>query len=298
MLDFTHMKVEELRQLLTTSGFSVEEANNIKGKRALVEKCKEVIAQSDEEFSFDEEVTEFDEETYVDSNETEVIPDYNSLEWSGFVMKQFGESELTDNNPNINGLRRVAELLLGPIVESGPESIDAPKTNNINEARASCIYKIVFSPFIINGELRIFKAAADSCISNTNEAYAIYPTAMAETRAEVRALRKALKLNNVASEELLTDRTVKQVIESQKPASSDGSWDDNSNINQAQVMFIKKKCESLNIDLEKFINSGSKQYNNINEISSSTAAAMIQRLNQYQSAGDESVNVPVELLRS
>jgi hydrogenase maturation factor len=55
-------------------------------------------------------------------------------------------------------------------------------------------------------------------------------------------------------------------------------------------------CERLGIDSTKFINSGSKKYNDIVEISRQTAANMIKRLNAYQSSENGSVSIPKDIL--
>ena len=68
-------------------------------------------------------------------------------------------------------------------------------------------------------------------------------------------------------------------------------------ITDQQINSIKILCNRLTIDLDKFINSGSKTYKDIQQISRKTAASMIKRLNQYQSSGENSLEIPVDLLQ-
>ena len=71
------------------------------------------------------------------------VPDYLSPEWSDFVLSQFNKDELSDGAPNVHGLRRVAQLLLGPIVSAKVIPL-FPATDPTSYGRASCIYEIVF----------------------------------------------------------------------------------------------------------------------------------------------------------
>ena len=43
-------------------------------------------------------------------------PSMTSPEWNEYVLSLFEENELIDGNPLVAGLRRVAEVVLGPIV--------------------------------------------------------------------------------------------------------------------------------------------------------------------------------------
>ena len=68
------------------------------------------------------------------STEEKTIPDYLSPEWDAYVMEQFAPHELMDGHPNAAGLRRVAELLLGPIIESGPTQVFPSEGNGPTRA--------------------------------------------------------------------------------------------------------------------------------------------------------------------
>ena len=70
----------------------------------------------------------------VDTTPTDVVmsdsPDITSPEWNGYVMGMFTEKELYDGNPLVAGLRRVAELVIGPIVFSGPTQVFPPQRDD------------------------------------------------------------------------------------------------------------------------------------------------------------------------
>ena len=67
------------------------------------------------------------------------IPEYASPEWNKYVMEHFRPDELIDGNPICAGLRRVAGLLLGEIVESGPDQV-FPATDGNGPGRATVVY--------------------------------------------------------------------------------------------------------------------------------------------------------------
>lgn len=285
------MQVSEIRKRLVIAGLSQEDADNIKGKKALLAKLLEMtgveVIDELDDVNLDNAELENDEPIT-----NEVIPSYNSPEWETYVLSQFKESELDGKHPKVNGLRRVAELLLGPIVFSGP-SVVFPATDQQYSGRASCVFQLTFSPWLngLDNTARQFSAAADSYAGNTDDKYSIFPLAIAETRAEARALRRALKLNVVASDEL-TDKVAQQP---QAEVSKEIDWQPSEPVGSSQITILNTLCDRLNIDLDKFINSGEKKYNNIKEITKETALKMIQRLNEYQSA--EKIEVPSFLLK-
>ena len=65
-------------------------------------------------------------------------PSIFSPEWHNYVMSHFEKNELIDGNPVCAGLRRVAEFLLGDIVETGPTQVDSP-TDSDGPGRATVV---------------------------------------------------------------------------------------------------------------------------------------------------------------
>ena len=118
----------------------------------------------------------------------ESAPDPTSPEWNDYVMGYFQEDELIDGRPLAAGLRRVAELIMGPIVESGPTQVFPPQ-NDRDPGRATVIWKIRFE----NGNT--YSDVADCWEGNTDNKYVAFSVATAATRSEARALRKALKIS-------------------------------------------------------------------------------------------------------
>jgi len=198
-----------------------------------------------------------------------------SPEWNDYVMSIFTESELVDGNPLVHGLRRVAELVLGPIVFSGPTQV-FPVQRDDHHGRATVIFTVEFS----NGMK--YAEVADSWEGNTDDTFCAYAVAIASTRAEARALRKALKIRAVAAEELTKKDTAKIVREiSGTKTSTDSDYNDQSRMSDAQCNFIDVKCKQLNINGTKlFKDLFSADVNK--KVSKKVASDIIDKLNDFQ----------------
>jgi len=192
------------------------------------------------------------------------VPDYLSPEWHDYVLSLFAREELDDGLPKVDGLRRVAQVLLGEIDYSGPTQV-FPVVDD-KTGRSTVMYEIVFA----NG--KTYGDVADVWIGNTDNTYVSFSVATACTRAEGRCLRKALRLRSLCAEELpATKDSAKEVAKSNENA-----------VTQDQVEFIDLKCRKLDIDVLLFINSGEKQYGSIYDVLKESAAKMIKVLGEYQ----------------
>lgn len=205
----------------------------------------------------------------------EDAPSMLSSEWHDYAMGLFDSSEMVDGHPLVSGLRRVAELVLGPIVFSGPTQV-FPVQRDDHHGRATVVFSVEFA----NG-MR-YAEVADSWEGNTDDMFCAYAVAIASTRAEARALRKALKIKGVAAEELTKKDTAKIVREiSTQKTSSSGDYDDQTRMSDAQGNFIDIKCKQLNINGQKMFkdlfstDSGKK-------VSKKVASEIIDKLNDFQ----------------
>jgi hypothetical protein len=199
--------VSELREILVESGqYTQEEAAACKGKgslQQLVDNLSFATAELND--------CQFEEINQEDTSkpDMEELPDYNAVEWQDYVMSFFTDEELVDGRPTCVGLRRVAELLLGEVAFSKP--VDCNSQQGIAWVRWEMgIYFRMGTPnyhdFNIQElPLRIFGACADANFDNTKNPYNNYLTAVADTRAEARCLRKALRIEVIAAEEVSTD---------------------------------------------------------------------------------------------
>lgn len=329
MIDYSELKVSDIKNMLVSNGLiTEEEAKNIKGKGAWVGKHQELMMNTDHMSKVVEELEHLNltiDNTDNDSNVkdeavNETIPEsvvesrtveYTSPEWSNFVMSFFKPNELHNGNPTVQGLRRVAELLLGRIVISGPIDVRSTMTME-GVGKAVVIYelqiewKLGIEPYITisansSGDLpvRVFRATASSWSGNTDDEFAVFPEAMAETRAEGRALRKALRVDSVCAEEITGKDTaqIAQMAQESREKTSSGNWPEDTSITDHQTNTINVLCDRLNIDVLKFINLGDKKYESLEQVQRSTAANMIKHLNKYQSTGEDSVEIPKEIMK-
>lgn len=205
-------------------------------------------------------------------------PDITSPDWNAYVMELFEKNELIDGMPLSAGLRRVSELVLGPVRSSGPVQVFPPKDDH-SHGRATVIWKVDF----MNGQS--FADVADCWEGNTDDTFCAYAVATAGTRAEARALRKALRLRSVAAEEV-TKKDTAQIVRGISHAqnaekTTAGEYEDTSRMTQPQSNFIDRKCEELNINV---VNLFKEVFNvSVNrKVSKKQASAVIEKLNSFQ----------------
>lgn len=202
-------------------------------------------------------------------------PDMLSPEWSDYAMSLFSEDETMNGHPLVNGLRRVAELVLGPMIFSGPTWVK-PTERDDHHGRATVIFTIEFANGLKCSEV------ADSWEGNTDDTFCAFAVAIASTRAEARALRKVLKIKGVAAEELTKKDTAKIVRDlSKQTKSTAGDYNDQARMSDAQYNFIDIKCKQLNIDGGKLFKEVFK-VDQGRKVSKKVASDIIDRLNEYQ----------------
>lgn len=215
----------------------------------------------------------------------ELDPVYGSKGWSDFVMSKFEKSEMFDGNPTCAGLRRVAEELLGDIIVSRPSQV-WPATDADGPGRATVVFEIMID-WMNSGQVRTYSEVADVWHGNTGDLFCAHPVATASTRAEGRALRKALKVKCLAAEELTKKDVVgivKAAVSVTKP--NNGDWQEEAKITTHQINFINTKCKQLDINVLKFINLGKNSYDGVESVTKAKAIEMLNVLNDFQSNGD------------
>lgn len=292
---YNKLSIKKLKEILNEYNCTVPSG----AKKADLVELVEAIMAKDEEFVtmqipseddiFETSEEDVQEETMTlqeDVGQTESSPSMFSSEWNEYVMAHFQANELIDGNPICAGLRRVAELLLGDIIESGPEQV-FPATDGLSPDRATVVFKVVFD-WMNSGSIRTFKEVADVWHGNTDDLFCAHPVATASTRAEGRALRKALKLRCLAAEELAKNKDIVNIVQqSINKAPTSGEYQADKNISSQQIQFIDNKCSVLDIDAFAFINMGNSSFAGINEVTKDSAKKMIKVLNNYQNNSNE-----------
>lgn len=215
------------------------------------------------------------ESVNTQTNETVKVVNPNDLEWTDHVLALLSEDEKISGNPTTDGLRRIFEIALNcKVVKSTSLVVQSPEPNN--EKRATVIHSISYilkdgDPSHPELNTVCIDGSADVYWGNCDKIYRNHPVAVAETRAEGRALRRALKLRKVvAAEEIAKD------IEDHPDENSV------SKITNNQINFIDVMAKRLNINVAKLLELNGLEFRNIYTLSHEDAVVVIRLLSAYQ----------------
>ena len=201
-------------------------------------------------------------------------PTINDIEWTDYVLSLLSDDEKINGNPTTDGLRRIFEVALNcNITESISEVIQTPDISN--EKRATVVHSLTF---VLNDccddsgiKYRSVSGAADVYWGNCDKIYRNHPVAVAETRAEGRALKRGLKLRKVvAAEEIAKD------IEDHP------DYDTVTKITNNQLNFIDVLGKRLDINITKMLSKLDYDTKNIYNIEHDDAIKISQLLSSYQ----------------
>lgn len=203
-------------------------------------------------------------------------PLYGDEDWSDYVMTLFLESELEDGKPKCDGLRRVMHKLFD-VVYAKPVKYEDTVVQ----------YEVCFLPrkvmtIDMGGSYPTITigAIASASKENTKHPYSKYLHALAETRAEARAYRKALLLKCVAAEE--TD-------EAEMPEAGEAK--------SSQLTAINVMCKKNKISLDKLITFHKKTLGKLTtgSMTNEQASKILTLLNNYQSTAQGTNSIPEEI---
>jgi len=219
------------------------------------------------------------EQTEENTTKT-VLP--NDLDWTDHVLSLLSDDEKISGNPTTDGLRRIFESALNcSVISATSDVVQAPSPDN--EKRATVVHTIQYvlknpEPVDDSIKYRSVSGAADVYWGNCDKVYRNHPVAVAETRAEGRALRRALKLRKVvAAEEIAKD------IEDHPDENSV------SKITNNQINFIDVIAKRLNINVVELLKINNLESANIYTLSHEDAVTIIRLLSSYQQNMD---NIP------
>jgi len=274
------MKKNELIELLSKYGHNVQVLSNMKlGElKSLLDEenkakdCDIILEYPSQENNESSKIIK----SVESENKTTAIPLKTDAEWPQYVMGQFADDEMEGTNPRLDGLRRVAEKLLGEIIEEGCELISTPTIEN--QFRASVKAWVIFRNHF---EHIRFEALADAYEGNLTQDFSIYLVAMADTRAKARAYRAALRLRKiVAAEEIGVNN-----------AGSENNNGGNSKIAIGQITLIRMMADRQNISITKLLKdleiNGLDEKDNLDltKLSHTEGLLVVKRLNELRSSG-------------
>jgi hypothetical protein len=219
-------------------------------------------------------------EDKVEKIETQAIEEQktvspNDLEWTDHVLNLLSEDEKIKGNPTTDGLRRIFEIALNcRVMASTTQVVQSPDPNN--EKRATVVHSLTY---LLNAgvpeqpELNTITVdgAADVYWGNCDKIYRNHPVAVAETRAEGRALRRALKLRKVVAAEEITEN-----IEDHPDR------DSVSRITNHQINFIDVLAQRLDIDVLKLFKLNELDTSNVYNTLHEQGVGIIRTLSRYQ----------------
>jgi hypothetical protein len=210
-----------------------------------------------------------------ESQEEVVVVTPNDPGWTDHVLSLLSEDEKIRGNPTTDGLRRIFEIALDCVV-IGADSTVVQSPEPSNEKRATVVHNLSYVLKNLSSDqedikYRSVSGAADVYWGNCDKIFRNHPVAVAETRAEGRALRRALKLRKVVAAEEIAENIEDNV---------DGL--NVSKISSNQINFIDVLSKRLNINTVNLLKSLDLVYDSIYNINHEDAVSAIQKLNQYQ----------------
>jgi DNA-binding Xre family transcriptional regulator len=199
----------------------------------------------------------------------------HDIEWTDYVLGLLTEDEKINGNPTTDGLRRIFEVALNCRVLASTSQV-AQSPSPENEKRATVVHSITYrldpeSSDPNNLNTLVVEGAADVYWGNCDKIYRNHPVAVAETRAEGRALRRGLRLRKVvAAEEIAKD------IEDHPDALNV------SKISPNQINFIDVISKRININVKNLLSKLGIENSNIYEISHENAVLVLRELSKLQ----------------
>ena len=277
MIETKSLSVDQIREhILKNFNVSPTVINNIKGKSKLInfiaslEKSGGNFRSNDNGFKFEDLDDVFVEEGK--DCETETINKI-SPNWSKYILDQLAEDEKDGNFPKSEGLRRLVEKEISPIVCMETSVIQAPNPDN------NMIATVKTTIYLENGQK--YDAVADNQQDHCPPPFNKHTSAVAESRSEGRCYRKILRLKNIVTKEEIIEENIQS----------------DTTINKVQKGLINTLCSNsrLNINVKKLFDYTfkDKKEEKIQNYSHEQAAQICKLLSEYQTKMD---SIPVEIL--
>ena len=211
------------------------------------------------------ENTHIEEEYDVVDNDPKIPSEYDP-EWSEYLLDQLSDSELINGAPTVDGLRRITEKCFGEIVGSKSAIIDSPTSQN--NQRCTICHTLTISKYRSSQSISV-DGCVDVLYHKTPYPFKDHLVATADTRAEGKALRRALKIRVITAEELQNE-------DEQDALSSDEL------VNDQQVLALNQLCKRLDLSVTSFVKGEYNKVKKINELRNLEARLLIAKLSEFQ----------------
>ena len=203
-----------------------------------------------------------DQPTYV--NEDKRPQEYDP-EWSEYLLDQLSDGELINGAPTVDGLRRITEKCFGEIIESKSDIVETPTSQN--NQRCTIRHTLTINKYG-SGQSISVDGCVDVLYHKTPYPFKDHLVATADTRAEGKALRRALKIRVVTAEELQNEDEAEALSA-------------NELINDQQVLALNQLCKRLDISVVPFVIAEYK-VKKINELRNLEGRLLISKLSDLQ----------------
>lgn len=213
-----------------------------------------------------EDDLEFEKNGDFDINDFKISSgglDMTSPEWQEYVLKQFQPNELYNGHPNVRGLNRIVQKLVGPIVGRDLTTVQSPNSQNGYCATVEYAIRVVGK----NGVEYVAASVGDASRENCKYPFSLHLSPMAETRAEARAIRKLLNLFVASAEEVDVPKDQPEWLLK------------NNIVTDSQLNLINKWGKRTDVNLPKLLASKEIQKD---KMSKDEAADIIKTLENYQ----------------
>ena len=201
---------------------------------------------------------------YTEDQENKRPQEYDP-ELSEYLLDQLSDSELINGAPTVDGLRRITEKCFGEIIESKSDIVETPTSQN----NQRCTIRHTLTIHKYGSQQNI---SVDGCVDvlyhKTPYPFKDHLVATADTRAEGKALRRALKIRVVTAEELQNE-------DEEEALSADEL------INDQQILALNQLCKRLDISVVPFITAEYK-VKKINELRNLEGRLLISKLSDLQ----------------
>lgn len=204
------------------------------------------------------------------------VPKETDEGWYDFLIDNLYENELVKGSPTVDGLRRLTEKFFGEIIESRSQVVETE--HNGEGLRCTIKHTLGIRKYRTNTSIYV-DACIDVDYKSLPHPFNKHVVATADTRAEGKALRRALKLRVITAEESQIQ------VEDEVFSKDDG-------INDQQIMAIGAVCRKHNINVEKIAKSVYNNVTSIKQLSNIQASLLMDKITSYQ----REKSVPEELL--
>ena len=214
---------------------------------------------------FDDMVAVIDPvEALKDEQENSKVYTDADPEWSEYVLDNLHDTELREGNPTVDGLRRVTEKVYGEIIESRSDVLELPSRGK----RCTIKHTLKIRKYGTDAIITV-----DGCVDVRYDKVP-YPfndhlVATADTSAEGKALRRALKLRVVTAEEI-------------NNSAEDDVMASEENITDQQILAINKMSKRLDINVVNLIKEVCTGIKSINSVSNLQGRMILASVSEYQ----------------